>query len=110
MPTRTVPSVDPGSRTHSCSAVYFRSSGYTRLLLGWCWSWSWSWCWSWGCSLILADGRVAGLLVRLGELGRGRADGRGDLDGPALVDVHGAADLLHVLDEAAVERQRRRER
>src|SRR4051794_10115576 len=29
MPTRTDPSVSPGLRTHSCSVVYFRSSGYT---------------------------------------------------------------------------------
>src|SRR6187549_2523620 len=29
MPTRTDPSCSPGSRTHSCSLVYFRSSGYT---------------------------------------------------------------------------------
>src|SRR3954454_11864788 len=32
MPIRTAPSVSPGSRTHSCSAVYFKSSGYTALL------------------------------------------------------------------------------
>src|SRR3569623_772507 len=32
MPTRTDPSVSPGERTHSCSSVYFRSSGYTALL------------------------------------------------------------------------------
>ena len=31
MPTRTDPSASPGLRTHSCSAVYFRSSGrFTR--------------------------------------------------------------------------------
>src|SRR6476469_9116667 len=28
MPIRTEPSLSPGLRTHSCSAVYFRSSGY----------------------------------------------------------------------------------
>src|SRR6478672_5193087 len=28
MPIRTDPSLSPGVRTHSCSAVYFRSSGY----------------------------------------------------------------------------------
>src|SRR6478672_5361407 len=33
IPTRTEPSASPGVRTHSCSAVYFRSSGYTALLL-----------------------------------------------------------------------------
>ena len=26
---RTAPSTSPGMRTHSCSLVYFRSSGYT---------------------------------------------------------------------------------
>ena len=29
MPTRTEPSASPGVRTHSCSLVYFRFSGYT---------------------------------------------------------------------------------
>src|SRR3954452_22741748 len=29
MPMRTDPACSPGSRTHSCSLVYFRSSGYT---------------------------------------------------------------------------------
>src|SRR3954447_14416232 len=29
MPTRTEPSTSPGVRTHSCSLVYFRFSGYT---------------------------------------------------------------------------------
>src|SRR6478736_5228887 len=29
MPIRTEPACSPGSRTHSCSLVYFRSSGYT---------------------------------------------------------------------------------
>src|SRR6478735_12017181 len=29
MPMRTEPACSPGSRTHSCSLVYFRSSGYT---------------------------------------------------------------------------------
>src|SRR6476619_4053645 len=28
MPIRTEPSLSPGLRTHSCSAVYLRSSGY----------------------------------------------------------------------------------
>src|SRR3954464_10820203 len=32
MPMRTEPSASPGLRTHSCSEVYFRSSGYTALL------------------------------------------------------------------------------
>src|SRR6478752_6551632 len=32
MPIRTEPACSPGSRTHSCSLVYFRSSGYTGLL------------------------------------------------------------------------------
>src|SRR5919107_1950463 len=34
MPMRTDPSASPGVRTHSCSLVYFRSSGYTAFLLG----------------------------------------------------------------------------
>ena len=34
MPTRTEPSCSPGRRSHSCSAVYFRSSGYKPRLLG----------------------------------------------------------------------------
>ena len=33
IPTLTDPSVSPGVRIHSCSAVYFRSSGYTALLV-----------------------------------------------------------------------------
>src|SRR5215470_13088324 len=28
MPMRTLPSASPGTRTHSCSTVYLRSSGY----------------------------------------------------------------------------------
>src|SRR4051812_24823034 len=44
MPMRTEPALSPGLRTHSCSAVYFRSSGYnaaplarTGQLDGRCW-------------------------------------------------------------------------
>src|SRR3954468_10337315 len=46
MPTRTDPSTSPGVRTHSCSEVYFRSSGYTALLRGRGLSagYSWSFC------------------------------------------------------------------
>src|SRR4051795_10347882 len=93
MPIRTAPSVSPGLRTHSCSAVYFRSSGYTALLRpvpgplrpGACWR-----------TLLLLRGlRVA----RGDDLAR-----RGDLQLVELLHVGPASDLLHLVDEAAAER------
>ena len=60
MPTRTEPSVSPGVRTHSCSLVYLRFSGYTGTpVLGRRWS-------GWGVSGRLLAG--AGLRI-LGSRG-----------------------------------------
>src|SRR6478735_10248022 len=86
MPMRTAPSCSPGSRTHSCSLVYFRSSGYTvsprgsgrltavRLLLG-------------------------GLLRRpgIGVLEPPGLDDRLDVDADPLVDLYGGALVLELV-------------
>src|SRR5690348_13813448 len=95
MPIRTDPAVSPGVRTHSCSAVYFRSSGNTLLLLG----------------------VVAGVLCttyRQGSAGSRRLrvtrlrspTQRGHLDVLALLDVHVRVVQLEVVLEPAREPER----
>src|SRR4051812_6332729 len=88
MPTRTEDSASPGVRTHSCSLVYFRSSGNTGLLVL-------------GCG----PGRLSGR-SRVGVLRRrGLADG-GDPNVPEPLDRDLPPDPLDVGDEAAGEVQR----
>src|SRR6478735_3613434 len=81
MPMRTDPSASPGTRTHSCSLVYFSSSGYTVTP-----SPRGSWCWS--CSRLL-------VLARLGVARGISVDDR--------VDAHLVA---HPVDRAGGEVQR----
>src|SRR3954454_7704340 len=88
MPTRRDPSASPGERTHSCSWVYFRSSGYTALL-------------RWGS--LRAELRAS---LGLGELrGRGLADG-GDVEGLLLVDLDGGPGVLELRDGTVDEAER----
>src|SRR5690349_6515658 len=107
IPIRTEPSASPGVRTHSCSAVYFRSSGYTALL---------------GRQYGRRYGRRHGVLpgrlpgpcrrtkgrrgsVRLGELqGAGLVE-RGDVEPLLLADVHGGPGVLELRDRTVVQRQ-----
>src|SRR4051794_32623782 len=93
------PALSPGSRTHSCSAVYFRSSGYNaapRLVLG----------------RRSSDGAGMNLLApgRLGVLRLGRLAQGGDLDVLALLDGDLALVERDVVDEATGEPQCRGER
>ena len=90
MPTRTEPSVSPGVRTHSCSVVYFRSSGYTgtphvpR-------SASWS-------------GRTYPLIGRFGRtLGAPALAHRLDVDRLQLVDLHVGPVVAQLRGRALVE-------
>src|SRR4051794_1183910 len=95
MPTRTEDAASPGVRTHSCSLVYLRSSGYTALLR----------------VVRLLDG--ARRLSGRGRLGVGRRAGLShadDLDPVALLHVDLAADVLDLGDEAAGEVHRGGER
>src|SRR6476619_1633897 len=97
MPTRTVAS--PG-RTHSCSLVYFRSSGYTALLVG---------CWSVLGSVLgrcsRSDACQLSGAAGLGVARRRGLAGGGDVDLVQLADFDLAADPLHLGDEAAGEVQ-----
>src|SRR3954449_7057219 len=87
MPIRTEPSASPGLRTHSCSLVYLRSSGYTTLL---------------GAGGFARRCRLSGargLCVR-------RCAGvphTHDLDPVTLLDRHLASDIADLGDEAAGE-------
>src|SRR3954463_5236656 len=80
MPIRTDPSCSPGSRTHSCSVVYFRSSGYKASPpVGW----------AWGAPAVRLL-RGAGLRV----LGLGQLHDALDVERGELVHVDGGAVLL----------------
>src|SRR5204862_1241681 len=88
IPTRTEPSVSPGMRTHSCSAVYFRSSGYTALLRP--------------VPGLLGPGACSRTLLLLRRLreARGRnVAGRRDLQLVEPLHVGRATDLLHLVDQ-----------
>src|SRR3954451_11449318 len=89
MPTRTEPSAWPGSRSHSCSAVYFRSSGNTLLL-------------EIGFPRRLLPGRGFGVA------GLHRGAGHAHVDAVGLLDRHRAAVHLDVVGEAVLELQRAR--
>src|SRR5215212_4926534 len=99
MPTRTDPSASPGVRTHSCSAVYFRSSGYTALLVVKRGS---------GGSTGRATCPSAGYRWSLGlcVLRRGRLPHRGDVEGVDLVDVHPRIGVLELRDGTVHELER----
>src|SRR3954453_22687409 len=89
MPTRTDPSTSPGVRTHSCSEVYFRSSGYTALLRGHGLSagYSWSFC--------------------LGVLRGGRLAYGGDVQRVEPVDAHVGARVVAELGDRTVDQLER---
>src|SRR3954449_1853999 len=97
MPTRTEPALSPGSRTHSCSAVYFRSSGYNAAPL------------AGRTSLVTALGMKLLVSARLGVLRLGSLAQGGDLDVLAGLDGDLALVERHVVDEPAGELQRRGE-
>src|SRR3954471_17108600 len=89
MPMRIEPSASPGLRTHSCSEVYFRSSGYTALLRrhGLSAGYSWS--------------------LGLGVLrGRGLAHG-GDVEGVELLQADLGIGVALVLRDRAVDQLER---
>src|SRR5262245_36550945 len=85
MPTRTDPSASPGVRTHSCSAVYFRSSGYTALLRGQGLSAGYSWS------------------LGLGVLRGRRLPHRGDVHGVTPLEVHGGPGVALELRDRSVD-------
>src|SRR6478609_2829934 len=72
MPIRTEPSCSPGWRTHSCSTVYLRSSGYMQQTL----------------------------LRRVGVLGLGQLHGALDVERRQLLDLDGGAVLLEQVARA----------
>src|SRR4051794_36715143 len=104
MPTRTEDSASPGLRTHSCSLVYFRSSGNTALLcLGWLVDgWSMAGRWAVGGTALTRRGRLSGR-PRLGVLRSRRLADAGDPDVAEPLDVDLAAHALHVGDEPSGE-------
>src|SRR5690242_14189887 len=97
MPMRTDPAVSPGVRTHSCSAVYFRSSGNTVLLGSWLL----------GRGSTYRPRSAASARLRITRL-RGRVQRRHP-DVVAGVDPDLAVVETEVVDEAAREPQRRGE-
>src|SRR5436190_23791220 len=104
MPTRTDPSASPGVRTHSCSAVYFRSSGYTALLVVAAWIASVTD----RATTDRATCPSAGYpwSLGLGVLRRGRLPHRGDVEGVELVDVHRGVGVLELRDGPVHELER----
>src|SRR6476660_1927899 len=85
MPMRTEPSCSPGLRTHSCSVVYFRSTGYTGTPVG--------------AGSVRSSGCDAGRLLRavgLGVLGLLGLDDALDVERLELVDLHALAVLLEL--------------
>src|SRR5690349_13679769 len=101
IPTRTEPSVSPGLRTHSCSLVYLRFSGYTRT------PWRWGVGWVGGAGGAGVSGRLlaaAGLRI-LRSFGLAHA---GDVDGLELLDLdRGPVVGLQRLDRPGREGERR---
>src|SRR3954453_3999441 len=100
MPTRTEDSASPGLRTHSCSLVYFRSSGNTALLCrGWLvGGWlvdAWLVVCLVGFTALTRRGRLSGR-PRLGVLRSRRLADAGDPDVAEPLDVDLAAHALHV--------------
>src|SRR6185436_1873194 len=82
MPIRIDPSDSPGLRTHSCSVVYFKSSGYNSSP---------------------PVGAVVGRLLRarrVGELRSGGGDDALDVQRLQLDDVDGGAVVLELVDRA----------
>src|SRR3954470_10566256 len=95
MPMRTEPSASPGLRTHSCSLVYLRSSGYTALLR----SGSVPAC----CVARRLSGRAGPGVLRCRRL-----HDRGDLDLVGLPGLDASVDVgaLDLVDEATFEVER----
>src|SRR5256714_1128889 len=101
MPTRTVSPAPSGARTHSCSLVYLRSSGYMgcALPLGSVLCCRWWGCRWWESSVAARAGEPRGLR---------RPDGVHD-DVLARLDRRVRALALEHLDHPAGDPQRRRE-